>query len=268
MPMNFPWNPIGSGEMAGPHRADYSCCQILGVRFFCGEASAAVQRMRKGGLLVAPAAPALADLPTNAGYREALLNADLAIADSGLMVLVWNLLESTALRRLSGLEYLRELLKGQDLRQPHQAFWIMGSAASAERNIALLGMQGIEVDSADTYIAPMYVGDIRDSTLVKILSSRRPQHVIVTIGGGAQERLGFYLRQNLDYVPAIHCIGAAIAFLSGDQVNIPVWADKAYLGWLFRCVSNPMRYVPRYWRAGGLLKLLCKYRSRCPVDEF
>ena len=60
--------------------------------------------MRNGGLLVAPAAPALAELATNAGYREALLSADLAIADSGFMVLVWNLLERGALRKLSGLE--------------------------------------------------------------------------------------------------------------------------------------------------------------------
>lgn len=216
---------------------------------------------------MAPAAPALTNLSTNAGYREALLNADLAVADSGLMVLIWNLLERSAIRRLSGLEYLRELLNGPDLRQSHQAFWIMGSAASAERNLAWLAAQGIEVDSDDAYIAPMYDDEILDSALLKILSCRRPQHVVVTIGGGAQERLGLYLKRNLDYLPAIHCIGAAIAFLSGDQVKIPAWADRAYLGWFFRCVSNPARYVPRYWRAARLLKLLCKYRSRSPVDE-
>ena len=34
--------------------------------------------------------------------------------------------------------------------------------------------------------------------------------------------------------PAIHCIGAALGFLTGDQVRIPHWADQWILGWLFR----------------------------------
>jgi len=86
-------------------------------------------------------------------------------------------------------------------------------------------------------------------------------------GGGTQERLGAYLKQNLSYRPSIHCIGAAIAFLSGDQVHIPVWADRLYLGWLYRCISEPRRYVPRYWDARKLVYLLIRYRERLPVIE-
>jgi N-acetylglucosaminyldiphosphoundecaprenol N-acetyl-beta-D-mannosaminyltransferase len=52
---------------------------ILGVEFFCGDAHDAIERMRNGGLLVVPAAPALKDLPENAAYREALLHADLPL---------------------------------------------------------------------------------------------------------------------------------------------------------------------------------------------
>jgi UDP-N-acetyl-D-mannosaminuronic acid transferase (WecB/TagA/CpsF family) len=89
--------------------------------------------------------------------------------------------------------------------------------------------------------------------------------VVVTIGGGTQERLGLYLKRHLSYLPAIHCIGAAIAFLSGDQVHIPTWADRRYLGWLFRCVSNPKRFVPRYWDARQLFGLMVRYRDTLPV---
>ena len=92
----------------------------------------------------------------------------------------------------------------------------------------------------------------------------RPKHVVVTIGGGTQERLGLYLKRNLDFLPAIHCIGAAIAFLSGDQVHIPDWTDRFYLGWLYRCISEPKRYIPRYWGARKLLSLMLKYRSELP----
>jgi len=86
----------------------------------------------------------------------------------------------------------------------------------------------------------------------------------VTLGGGTQEQLGLYLKRKLSYRASIHCIGAAIAFLSGDQVPIPHWADALYLGWLFRSVSEPRRYVPRYWAGRKLFNLMRRYRSRLP----
>jgi exopolysaccharide biosynthesis WecB/TagA/CpsF family protein len=107
--------------------------------------------------------------------------------------------------------------------------------------------------------------EIVDDALLAQIERLRPQHVILTLGGGTQERVGLYLKRNLSYRPAIHCVGAAIAFLSGDQVRIPMWADRRYLGWLYRCVSEPRRYVPRYWNARKLLYLLVRYRERLPV---
>ena len=237
---------------------------ILGIDFFQGSAAAAVDEMSHGGLLVVPAAPALKDLETDAGYREALLNADVAIADSAFMVLIWNFLEKDSLIRLSGLEYLRELLGREDARRPGNTVWVKASELSAERNLAWLKEQGIEVPEECIYIAPMYGKEIEDVRLLDLLERLRPQHVIVTVGGGTQERLGLYLKRRLTYRPAIHCIGAAIAFLSGDQVRIPMWADKFYLGWLFRSLSEPARYVPRYWAARKLLALMRRSRERLP----
>lgn len=244
--------------------------RILGIDFFDGSAQEAIAAMRGGGLLVVPAAPALKDLDRDVAYREALLGADLAITDSAFMVLVWNALirkraGSGAIRRLSGLEYLRGLLLEVDVRRPGNTVWIMASPVSARRNLEWLAGQGIVVPEECSYMAPMYGGGaIDDARLLELLERLRPRHVILTIGGGTQERLGLYLKQRLGYRPAIHCIGAAIAFLSGDQVHIPVWADRFYLGWLFRSVSEPRRYVPRYWAARKLLALMVRYRERLP----
>jgi len=238
--------------------------RILGVDFFGGSAKQAIALMRHGGLLVVPAAPALKDLATNEDYRESLLNADLAISDSAYMVLIWNLIAGDSLKRLSGLEYLRELLLERDIRTPGNTLWIMASRKSAKLNLAWLAEQGIAVPEENIYMAPMYREHIDDPVLLEKLNRLRPHHVVVTVGGGTQERLGLYMKRNLDYLPAIHCIGAAIAFLSGDQVHIPVFADKFYLGWLYRCLSEPKRYVPRYWEARKLLGLMLKYRSELP----
>jgi len=239
--------------------------RILGIDFFDGPVSAAIAKMRRGGLLVVPAAPALKDLDRNAGYRESLLNADLAIADSAFMVLIWNAIQRDHIHRLSGLEYLRALLLEADVRQPGNTLWIMASPTSARLNLAWLKEQGIDVPEDCVYMAPLYGANIDDPILLERLNCLSPKHVIVTVGGGTQERLGLYLKRNLTYVPAIHCIGAAIAFLSGDQVNIPVWADKYYLGWLFRSLSEPKRYFPRYWEARKLFGLMLRYRDKLPA---
>ncbi len=247
--------------------------QILGVRFFTGDVHQAVDRMLQGGLLVVPAAPALKDLQHAPAYRASLLEADLVIPDSAFMVLIWNALlrgsrQTGHLRRLSGLEYLRELLRRPEMKVPESTLWIMAGEKSASLNLAWLGNNGIDVPASHVYMAPMYPKDegvsLEDPELLKLVHRLRPAHIVVTVGGGTQERLGLYLRRNLTYVPGIHCIGAAIAFLSGDQVSVPVWADKLYLGWLLRVLDDPKRYGPRYWDARDLLTLMLRYREQLP----
>ena len=67
--------------------------QILGIQFFNGDVEEAVGLMlQRGGLLVAPSGTCFARLREDEMYRRAMLAADLAIADSGLMVVLWRLL--------------------------------------------------------------------------------------------------------------------------------------------------------------------------------
>jgi UDP-N-acetyl-D-mannosaminuronic acid transferase (WecB/TagA/CpsF family) len=238
--------------------------QILGIRFFVGNADEAIARIRGGGLLVVPAAPALKNLAHDPAYCEALQGADLVITDSAFMVMIWNRLKRDSIPRVSGLKYLSSLLKQPDFSRPGASFWIMASEESARINCAWLQQQGIELAAADRYIAPLYGKTIHDPGLLKLINKRHPRHIVVSLGGGTQERLGLYLRSELNWIPSIHCIGAAIAFLSGDQVQIPRWADRFYLGWLFRCLSDPRRYMPRYWDARKLLSLMVRYGSSLP----
>jgi N-acetylglucosaminyldiphosphoundecaprenol N-acetyl-beta-D-mannosaminyltransferase len=241
--------------------------QILGINFYVGDVQGAIRRLANGGLLVVPAAPALKDVAHNEDYREALTNADVAIADSAFMVLLWNVLEGDSIPRLSGLKYLRELLLKDVVRTPGNTVWVMAARTSADKNVTWLNSQGIEVPDDCVYLAPQYGSKIQDNELIHKLQTLRPKHVVITVGGGTQERLGLYLKRNLNYLPAIHCIGAAIAFLSGDQVRIPDWADRLYLGWLLRCLSSPRRFIPRYLSASKLIALLWRYREQLPVTQ-
>ncbi|HWD91564.1 MAG TPA: WecB/TagA/CpsF family glycosyltransferase [Verrucomicrobiae bacterium] len=237
----------------------------MGVRFFVGNASQAVAAGMLGGLVVAPAAPSLLDLCKDGDYRQALLESDLAITDSGFMVLLWNTLALDRIPRVSGLKYLKLLLFQPEFREPGATFWVMPSRKSLQRNLAWLQAQGIHAEEEDCYIAPQYeTGAINDEALLKLINDRRPAHVIIAVGGGVQERLGLFLKRGCHFRPSIHCVGAAIGFLTGDQVRIPEWADEWKLGWLFRCVHSPNRFVLRYAKAFRLALVLWRFRDQLP----
>ena len=240
--------------------------KILGIKFFTGNASSAVELGSRGGLMLAPAAPALCELGRDHAYRQALQQADLVITDSGFLVLLWNTMTRDQIERVSGLKYLRVLLSRADFKEPGASFWVMPSADARDLNLAWLQANGSQLRPQDCYVAPKYgTGPISDERLLQLINQRRPRHVVVCVGGGVQEKLGLYLKKGCATQPAIHCIGAAIGFLTGDQVRIPDWADQRILGWLFRCLSDPRRFVPRYVRALELPFILWRYGSQTPA---
>jgi len=238
--------------------------QILGIRFFNGDVDEAVAFMsHHGGFLVAPSGTCFGRLREDEMYRRAVLAADLAIADSGLMVVLWRLLRHENVHRISGLKYLKHLLeklKGQGTK----VFWVLPNERACQNLFGWSRRESFLINTENCYIAPRYGSDVEDRNLLGLIEQNRPAHVIVAIGSGAQEKLGYYLRENLSYRPAIHCIGAALGFVTGDQAAIPDWADRFFLGWLWRLVAQPSIFVPRLSRALELPWLIWKYGENLP----
>ena len=86
--------------------------QILGITFFAGTAQEAIAHIcASGGFLVAPSGTCFGRLRDDESYRRAMVAADLAIPDSGWMVLVSRLLRREKIRRVSGRKYLKLLLE-------------------------------------------------------------------------------------------------------------------------------------------------------------
>ncbi len=325
--------------------------RILGLDFFGGTSREAVAEItRTGGLLVAPAAPSMINLCRDPDYRRALLASDLAIADSGFMVLLWKLFTGERVPRISGLEHVKRLLEHESVREPGAVLWVVATETSRQKLQAFLAGGTTSVSSVDQisgstessptdrpqedrrqkreiggqttgegsfqsgertrlacsdrrpadqhagseetieaaesspqrdavastrgrarspeiYIAPRYSRPVADEALLTLVRQERPRHIVIAVGGGIQDQLGLYLLENLDYRPAIHCIGAAIGFLTGDQVRIPNWADKYYVGWLLRSFAQPRVFIPRFWSARRLPALIAKYRDRLPPLE-
>ena len=239
--------------------------QILGIRFFNGDVDEAIQLMvQRGGFLTAPSGTCFARLREDERYRRAVLAADLAIADSGLMVVLCHLFRRQRLQRISGLKYLKHLLATLKAAGTGGVFWILPNERAAQNLLEWSGREALPITAEDCHVAPRYEIEVADPNLLALIERGRPAHVIIAIGSGAQEKLGRYLREHLSYRPAIHCIGAALGFLTGDQIAIPDWADRVLLGWLWRLFAQPRTFVPRLSRGLELPWLLWKYGEKLP----
>jgi exopolysaccharide biosynthesis WecB/TagA/CpsF family protein len=240
--------------------------QILGISFFDGDVEEAIEVMlERGGFLVAPSGTCFARLRDDESYRRAVLAADLTIADSGLMVLMWRLLRRKKIRRVSGLSYLQHLvvkLKGEG---SSEIFWVLPSERARQKLLDWAHREGFATKIDNCYVAPLYGLEIQDRHLLALVEQHRPAHVVIAVGSGPQEKLGFYLREKLSYRPAIHCTGAALGFITGEQITVPGWADRLYLGWFLRLLSQPRIFIPRLARAFQLPWLIWKYGEKMPV---
>jgi exopolysaccharide biosynthesis WecB/TagA/CpsF family protein len=239
--------------------------QILGIRFFDGTAVEAVDgALENRGLVVAPSGTCFVRLTEDAVYRTAVTHADLVLPDSGFMVLLWRLLRGRRIARISGLTYLQELLRRAELRQNGASLWILPHEDAQEKTKGWLKAHGFPAAADDFFIAPIYRSHVEDPLLIERIGARQPRHVIIALSGGVQEKLGFYLRENAGYRPAIHCIGAALGFITGYQIAIPSWADRLFLGWLFRLISQPRRFLPRALQAAALPGMIIRNGENLP----
>jgi N-acetylglucosaminyldiphosphoundecaprenol N-acetyl-beta-D-mannosaminyltransferase len=240
--------------------------RFLGIEIAEVSIAQAVEAATSGGLVLAPSGPGLCDLAWDLDYRRALEKSDMNLADSGLAILLSRFLGLGKLPRTSGLGFLEALLNRMELKKTGATFWVMPSPASLQKNLHWLESRGLNVDEANCYIAPIYpkTGTVCDEALLERLQSLKPPFIFICTGSGTQEKLGLWLREKLNWKPTICCIGAAIGFLSGDQVRIPAWADRMCLGWLLRCLSSPRKFIPRYCAAMRLVFLAIRYRDKPP----
>ena len=255
--------------------------QILGLQFFDGTVAAAVDRaLEHRGLIVAPSGTCFRRLQRDEVYRRAMTHADLILPDSGFMVLLWRLLRGKRIQRISGLAYLNDLLGRETFRRDRSIVWVLPDERA--RDIALVWLQnhGYLITADDCYVAPIYGTRVEDPALLERVRARKASHVVIALSGGVQEKLGVYLREKCllsadlrpptsdlsspSCRPAIHCIGAALGFVTGYQVAIPKWADRLYLGWLIRLLTNPRRFFPRAMSALALPGMILKYGGRLP----
>ncbi len=238
--------------------------QILGIKFFDASAEEAVAYAapRRTARRARRAFPHCSATRRGISARDGRRRS----GDRGQRLdgVFWRLLRGERLNRISGLTYFKRLLERPESRSAGKLFWILPSEKSKTTTLAWSRSSGFPTTAEDCYVAPRYETRAEDETLLAVIRQRQPAHIIVAIGGGMQDKIGSYLKHQCGYRPAIHCIGAAPGFVTGDQIRIPMWADRFYLGWIFRVFAQPRVYFKRYWKARIVARLISRYGREMP----
>src|SRR5207249_5928875 len=102
-------------------------------------------------------------------------SAELAIADSGLMVLTWRLLRREKIQRISGLKYLKQLLAKLKREENPRVFWILPSERARHKLLDYSRREAFPVKIEDCYVAPRYGSEVEDRNLLALVEARRPR---------------------------------------------------------------------------------------------
>jgi len=239
--------------------------RILGISFFNGTPAEAVDYfLDAGGLLVTPPSPALANLKYDVDYRRAMQSATIALPDSELLTKVWKSATGRSLKKISGTDYLKALLGNTRFRNAADTFWIVGSDSAKQRTLDLLGKAGLSIDLSNIYTVPDPILENDRYQLLNQIEQLRPANIVIAIPGGPQVKLGSYLQEYAMHRPNVHCIGAALDFLTGEQNPIPNWAEHFGVAWLVRLSSQPRMILPRLGIAAAVAAMIMRYKSEMP----
>jgi len=220
------------------------------IKFYSGDYDQIKYEFDKGGVLVAPAASALANIDTDKQYYSSLKNSKIAILDSGFFCILLRIFRFQKVKKLSGFLFLKTFL--DNFKNQQKILFIDPSKKSNILNIKFLKSK--KIINFKTYIAPNYNKKFFDLKLLNLINNYKPKYIVINIGGGSQEPLAIYINKNIKYNASIMCTGAALAFMTGEQAPINKFIDKVYLGWLTRIIWNPKLYLGRILKSFKIIK--------------
>ncbi len=209
------------------------------------------------GLYLFPSAPGISSIDSAKKYYNSLKKADLVFFDSSFFVILLKIFKNINVERFSGYKFLKYFFIYLKKNNNSSIFLIEPSKNISVSNKKYILNLGIKKKNFNNYIAPIYnSSEINDQILIKNLKKKKPNIILINIGGGVQEVLGLYLKKNLHHNCKILCTGAAISFFTGQQAPINDFIDKFYLGWLIRIIYNPKMFYKRYFYSLKLVKIV------------
>jgi UDP-N-acetyl-D-mannosaminuronic acid transferase (WecB/TagA/CpsF family) len=229
---------------------------FFGIRFYDYPFVELMNKINKGGYLVAPAASSLSKITEDKGHHKALKKSSIAILDSGFFCSLLFILKGISTKKNSGYSFMNNFLKYKYAKNK-KLLCIDPTHKDSLINQSFLRKN--KFTQVKSYIAPNYnPRDVKDVKLCKLVNLYKPKYILINIGGGVQEKLALYISQQSKHNPTSLCLGAAIGFYTGTQAPINSFFDNLFLGWFIRVIYNPIIFIPRVFYSLFLIKLFFK----------
>lgn len=202
-------------------------------------------------------------------FKQALNQADLAMADGFGLVLAAKYLYHQPLSRLTGMDLLEEICKVA-IAEHRSVFLLGGERGVAEKaaekltirhpDLRIVGAEhGIKLTCAGCqnkgalretkYLVGMDMDAEDNQLLLERLRAAKPDILLVAFGHGKQEK---WLAEYLPQLPSVKIgmgVGGAFDFLAGRVSRAPRWLRQLGLEWLWRWSRQPIYRTHRIWRA-------------------
>lgn len=227
-----------------------------GIKFYnCSFDKILKKMIAKGGILVAPAASSLSKIYKKKEYFNALKSSRVAIFDSGYFCILLRVFKNIKVKKLSGYLFMKYFLETAIVKKKI-LLSINPNPSAGKKNLKFLNSKKFKF--VFNYTAPNYYKTylMNDKKLFNLIDKIKPEIILINISGEKQEILAHNIyRNSKDKKICIFCLGAAIAFFTGEQGRIGSTSDRFYLGWFVRWAGAPVKYWPRVISSFQLIKL-------------
>lgn len=200
----------------------------------------------RGGFIVTLNLDHLRRCVRDAGYRDLVARADLAVAD-GVPLLWATRIAGTPLPGLVAGSNLISSLAAGAAGRARSVYLLGGVPGTADGAAHVLASQSPGLRIAGTQCPPLgFESDAEEMARIReSLAAASPDVVFVALGSPKQEILINRIRSVL---PRAWWVGVGISFsyLAGDVRRAPVWMRGCGLEWLHRVASEPRRLARRY----------------------
>ncbi len=160
-------------------------------------------------------------------------SADLNLPDGIGVVIASKILKSSVKDRVSGFDYVCQLLK------TGRSFYLFGGKPGiAQKAMDNLIKDGVNVVGChDGYFED-------DSEIVEDIISKNPDILVVCLGAPKQEKWIYKNKDKLN-VPISIGAGGSLDVLAGEVQRAPEIYQKLCIEWLYRAVKEPKKRLPR-----------------------
>ena len=220
----------------------------------------------RGRLLIgAVNAAKIVNMRGNAPLREAVLKADLVIADGAAVVWASRVLRKPLPERVTGIDLMVGMLKRGDER----GYRIYCLGATTE--VLEAAVSRIRNDYPGLVVAGYHHGYFSPDEETKVVEEIRataPDILLVAMSPPKKEQ--FLARWSHDLAPVGHGVGGALDVLAGKVDRAPEAWQRWGMEWLYRVKQEPGRLWRRYLVTNSIFlgmvvgTLACRPRARRP----